>query len=411
MDQVLASFRNKPQDEIEKEQKARLMAKMEQLASSKDTPEPILAETLYGPNWQTKVTQYKRLMAQQELAAIASIALGIVGIVAVALTMICVSARMAKAIGAASMRSMTAINKRGTKTDVRDEALDTEPAYKAEAWPLAESSKQLPLETTLNARQLPSSVSMVSTSEFVPPRQDAYCSPRLGLQIDTEEEKKFDLFLTDEESVHTHTAIDCGDQSWQQRRGLDSETVAASSLEKRTDDVARQITQVQKLVSENSTQTELIAEPFNETLHQLNDQISAIRQYASSQQDRVEKLQNGYDWNIIRTFCLRIIRCIDNLDARIERLSDDAASREMLCDIRDELLFSLESSSVEQFDLERDSVFCGQERLAEAIKEKETNDNPELKGRIAQVVKPGYQYVLDDENVKIVRTARVKLYG
>ena len=83
----------------------------------------------------------------------------------------------------------------------------------------------------------------------------------------------------------------------------------------------------------------------------------------------------------------------------------------MLSDIRDELLFALESSSVEQFDLEQDSVFSGQERLAEAIKEKESTDNPELKGRIAQVVKPGYQYVLDDENVKVVRTARVKLYG
>jgi molecular chaperone GrpE (heat shock protein) len=164
-------------------------------------------------------------------------------------------------------------------------------------------------------------------------------------------------------------------------------------------------------VTENTSQTEFIAEPFNETLHQLNDQISAIRQYASSQQDRVEKLQNGYDWNIIRTFCLRIIRCIDNLDSRIERLSHDSESLEMLSDIRDELLFSLESSSVEQFDLEHDSVFSGQERLAEAIKEKEITDNPELKGRIAQVVKPGYQYVLDDENVKIVRTARVKLYG
>ena len=52
-----------------------------------------------------------------------------------------------------------------------------------------------------------------------------------------------------------------------------------------------------------------------------------------------------------------------------------------------------------------------QERLAEAIKEKDVSDNPELKGRISRVVKSGYQYIIDDENIKIVRTARVKLYG
>ena len=34
-----------------------------------------------------------------------------------------------------------------------------------------------------------------------------------------------------------------------------------------------------------------------------------------------------------------------------------------------------------------------------------------MKGKIAEVIKPGYQYVIDDENVKIVRTARVKLFG
>jgi molecular chaperone GrpE (heat shock protein) len=409
MDQLLAGLRSKSKDELEKEQNTRLIAKIEQLASSKDQPEPVVADMLYGPNWQAKVKKYRRLITQQELAAISAIAIGIVGLVALTLAIICASVQMARAVGLASMHWMS--TKKMKNALVSDDVLDTKPAYKAEAWPLKEASKLPPLETEKNTGPQPSTVTLVSKNEFVLPRLDAYCSPRLGFQIDTDEETKFDLFLTDQDSVHSHAAIDFGAPSWQERPGPELEAVAASSLEKRTDDLARQITQVQKLVTENTSQTEFIAEPFNETLHQLNDQISAIRQYASSQQDRVEKLQNGYDWNIIRTFCLRIIRCIDNLDSRIERLSDDSESLEMLSDIRDELLFSLESSSVEQFDLEHDSVFSGQERLAEAIKEKEITDNPELKGRIAQVVKPGYQYVLDDENVKIVRTARVKLYG
>ncbi|MCG8701580.1 MAG: nucleotide exchange factor GrpE, partial [Bacteroidales bacterium] len=157
-------------------------------------------------------------------------------------------------------------------------------------------------------------------------------------------------------------------------------------------------------------ETDDAAEPVNETLQALSDQISAIRQYASSQQDRVEKLQSGYDWNIIRTFCVRVIRCIDNLETRITRCDDDTLAQE-LGEVHDELLFSLESSGVEQFAPELNSSFCGQERVAEAVKEKEPCTDTTLKGCIAQVVKPGYQYVIDDDNVKIVRTARVKLYG
>jgi len=33
-----------------------------------------------------------------------------------------------------------------------------------------------------------------------------------------------------------------------------------------------------------------------------------------------------------------------------------------------------------------------------------------MTGKIAEVIKPGYRYVVDNENVKIVRTARVKLF-
>ena len=179
-----------------------------------------------------------------------------------------------------------------------------------------------------------------------------------------------------------------------------------NDINAKTEDLAEQIAQVAQQTGENETD-----DAVNGTLQALSEQISAIRQYASNQQDRVEKLQSGYDWNIIRTFCLRVIRCIDNLENRIQRLNDDDAAAQQLHEVHDELIFALESSGVEQFELEPNSLFRGQERLAEAVKNKEPCPKPELKGCIAQVVKPGYQYVIDDENEKVVRTARVKLYG
>jgi len=153
------------------------------------------------------------------------------------------------------------------------------------------------------------------------------------------------------------------------------------------------------------------SEPLKDNLNELLQQVSAIREYASQQQGRMEKLQDGYDWNIIRTFCLRIIRCIDNLENRIARLSKENVETTELEQVRDELVFALESSGVEQFEPEINSEYRGQERKAEAVKNKERCDKPNLTGKIAKVVRPGYQYVIDEENVKVVRTAQVKLFA
>jgi len=402
LDQLLETLQNKPKEELKKEQQTRLIEKIDQLASETG-PTPIMAEILYGPNWQIEVAQYKRLTERQEFATIASIVLGFLGLLAIILAVVFASARMILELVSTSVRFITKKPTQVEENVVLNETPDTQPVSSPEVFPLRKLGQQAQLKTDDSLALQPLNAAVAADTESLAYRRDGNHSPLFGFQTKAEEEKSFDLFMTDQDSVQTFHAIESDESS--------RESKTASSLEERTEEVVRQITQVQENVAANETQTSTTAEPFNDTLQQLNDQISAIRNYASSQQDRVEKLQNGYDWNIIRTFCLRIIRCIDNLDDRIGQMSDDAASTEMLREIRDELLFALESSGVEQFDLEQDSEFCGQERLAEAIKEKEIGPDPELKGRIARIVKSGYQYVIDDENVKIVRTARVKLYG
>ena len=182
-------------------------------------------------------------------------------------------------------------------------------------------------------------------------------------------------------------------------------------LQEQGDSLEKQVAEF-KQMTETVQQTALeSSEPLSDSLKELTRQVSAIREYASEQQERVNKLQEGYDWNITRTFCLRIIRCIDNLDDRIVRLDKRDIDTTELEEIRDELIFALESSSVEQFKPEVKSNYRGQEKNAEPVKERETCENGELKGKIAQIIRPGYQYVIDDENVRVVRAARVKLFG
>jgi len=153
------------------------------------------------------------------------------------------------------------------------------------------------------------------------------------------------------------------------------------------------------------------SEPLNDTLMQLTQQVSAIREYACRQQGTMERLQDGYDWNIIRNFCLRLIHCIDNLENRIRQFSERNIEAAELEEVRDELLFALESSGVERFEPETGSDYHGQEKCAEAIKDREYCDDVSLVGKIAQVIRPGYRYIIDDENFKIVRIAQVKLFG
>jgi molecular chaperone GrpE (heat shock protein) len=153
------------------------------------------------------------------------------------------------------------------------------------------------------------------------------------------------------------------------------------------------------------------SKPVEASLRELTQQVSAIREYAAHQQERVKKLQDGYDWNIIKNFCLRVIRCIDNLENRIETLSAQDIDTTGLEEIKDELIFALESNGVEQFEPEPNSDYEGQQKKTEAVKDKEGSDDPNLRGKIAKVVRPGYQYFIDEENVKIVRPAQVKLFA
>ena len=157
--------------------------------------------------------------------------------------------------------------------------------------------------------------------------------------------------------------------------------------------------------------TLMTTEPLTKELTELTEEVSAIRHFAAQQQDQMRKLQDGYDWMIIRRFCLRIIRCIDNIDDRVVRLYEQGEEAAVyLEDIRDELVFSLEASGIEQFGPDLKASFKGLEKYAEAVRERIFTEESELVGCIAEVARPGYQYLVNDDDVKIVRCAQVKLY-
>lgn len=153
-------------------------------------------------------------------------------------------------------------------------------------------------------------------------------------------------------------------------------------------------------------------EPVVKGLTELSEEVSAIRQLAAAQQDQMRKLQDGYDWMLVRRFCMRIIRCIDNIEDRLAKLGERSSElAKTLTDIHDELLFALESSGVEPFTPDLKIPYKGLERYVEALSQRVATSDPALDGAIAEVVRAGYQYLISEEEVKIVRCAQVKLYA
>ena len=201
------------------------------------------------------------------------------------------------------------------------------------------------------------------------------------------------------------------DESDKETENIDVLYCDENSLQSQDTNLEKQVAKFRQTAPTVKEATAEKSDPVETTLNELTQQVSAIREYTSYQHDRIEKLQEGYDWNIIRTFCLRIIRGIDNLENRISRLSEQDIDTTDLEEIMDELIFALESSGVEQFRPVINSDYRGQEKTAEVVKDKACSNDPDLKGKISEVIKPGYQYEIHDGNVKIVRTARVKLFG
>ncbi len=429
LDSELTQLRKKSPELQAAEKRARLLDDIEKLAAG-NVPEVEMGNMLYGPHWQSYVETYRREQENREIMLTVAVVVSGLGVATVTLSIV-----------AGLIRLLTTFfgNRRKTPRDEGEVKNARTSAAIQDITSNGDLTRTDPLSqrTKLDTKRKSATRSKVSVDiqeeihdpevlevanyNRVYPNSDeaheeiGFSHSSSAIQNLLSDEPEETLPGSDEPilggakttpkekppKAPARKKFPVNPQSDVRKNGASKAT---------TTTLEQQIAQVAELAHDVKTDDSESSEPVNETLQILNEQISAIRHYASTQQDRVEKLQSGYDWNIIRTFCVRVIRCIDNLENRMERC-DASDLEQTLSEVHDELLFSLESSGVEQFAPELNSAFCGQERVAEAVKAKAACPKSEFKGCIAEIIKPGYQYVIDEQNVKIVRTARVKLYG
>ena len=384
---------HKSQEQILQEQQERLKADMDKLAAGEKTSYPN-PDDAYGQNWQKKIEEYKNQKEQREFLYSISIAcassggllIGFIVLINIARTLIKIASKIKNTISHPKKNRGLAENQ------------------------VIENNKDL-------------------DDEFSP------CG---------NEQQQKDEHFKDISNVLVNSgwqyagSFDQKSRLRQQRKRIPAKNrivdenantdIPQDSLEVKSSEKVENIQQSsvtnEKNISENKTESETIinhnvdfvntkghTHQIDNTLKDLTQQVSAIREYAANQQNRLERLQDGYDWNIIKTFCLRIIRCIDNVEKRIEQVSQEDVQAIHLEEVRDELVFALESSGIEQFEPKINTYYRGQEKIAEAIKDKAHSKDPNKKGKIEKVLKPGYQFYIDDENVKIVRPAQVRIYA
>jgi molecular chaperone GrpE (heat shock protein) len=355
-------------EQLRQEQQERLKADLDKLVTGEIAVHPF-ADVLYGENWQNELSEYKKRNELNEYVLTSSIVCTTMGGSIYAWWLLLWTARFIIRCSS-GLRRFTA-DSHGNRTKAKGDN------------PVIAGAIDLPQEqqekkTHENQNRLKKHLDVLVNSDRqcpAPVKSGAKAAERVASkEMFSNSTEKINRLLSDEK---TKTATIKTTTKWGKQR----------------------------------SETEEQSKPLNSAITELTQQVSAIREYAACQQDRLEKLQDGYDWNIVRTFCLRVIRCIDNLESRISRLGEDDARAIHLEEIRDELIFALESSGIEQFEPEINSEYRGQEKYAEAVKDKQQNDNPEQTGKIAKVIRPGYQYFINEENVKVVRPAQVKLFA
>ncbi len=387
--------KTKTEEQLKQEQQERLQADLGKLATGETDVYPF-ADILYGENWQNELNRYKKRKELSEFVFTGSIVCTSMGgtifvwylLLWLVRFFIRVSSGLKKLLPDVLRRQRKAKDKKQAKTYAEKDGKNQEQKQKLnqQQSKIEKHSKGLrnliKRKPKLNGREKALFTKSESLSDNLNSKR---VKKLLGTYSDVNAEN-IAMLLSDEESVESIARIE------------DSLKAQTEQLEERT------AQSVEQAIIEHS-------KPLDSTLKDLAQQVSAIREYASCQQERVEKLQDGYDWNIVRTFCLRIIRCIDNLENRISRLSGEGAETEHFQEIKDELIFALESSGIEQYEPEINSDYRGQEKYAEAVKEKEQCDKAKQKGKIAKVIRPGYQYFINEDNIKVIRTAQVKLFG
>ncbi|VGO23137.1 nucleotide exchange factor GrpE [Pontiella sulfatireligans] len=146
------------------------------------------------------------------------------------------------------------------------------------------------------------------------------------------------------------------------------------------------------------------------TIQGVNGSLSGIRGFLDENNQVVKRFEEGYDYQMLKNFVREIARTISNLDKCINNVSDEEA-REELIDARDDMVELLERNSVDQIIPPVGDTYAGNEKYWEQAQDKEPNDDPARRGKVARVERAGYIYEFNNDQERVIQAARVVVFA
>jgi molecular chaperone GrpE (heat shock protein) len=137
--------------------------------------------------------------------------------------------------------------------------------------------------------------------------------------------------------------------------------------------------------------------------------VSGMRDYLTEYNEQLSRLQEGYDYSVLKRVVKPVIQVangIESLEPRMKGQPEGEELRTMWLDLLD----ALETNGIERLQVEKGDTFADIRKIAEATTVKEHTTNADQVGKVAEVVRPGYCYVYNQDKRRLVVPAQVKLF-
>lgn len=189
----------------------------------------------------------------------------------------------------------------------------------------------------------------------------------------------------------------------------------ADRLSEGLDSLRREMVEFAGMISEESVRitgeagkVSAGAAAAGETLSGVSAEVAALREHVARQQVQLRRWQEGYDWQVLRRVCGRLVRVADDLERTAAGSEGETADALLVA--RDHILIVLEDEGIEEFRPGPGQEYAGMEKVAKVVG-RPAAPEPDMAGTVAEVLSPGFTRVDGDGTVRVVRPARVAVYG
>ncbi|MDD5017902.1 MAG: hypothetical protein PHO15_07385, partial [Eubacteriales bacterium] len=168
-------------------------------------------------------------------------------------------------------------------------------------------------------------------------------------------------------------------------------------------DLLLQIKQALSATKDIQGQVLNVSRMTGEAIQKLNGKIESYSSIIEAQNGELNKFREGYNFSINKDIILRTIRLIEEIDD----MQNDGIGHDSVVYIRKQLSYSLQNEGIYDFSPKINDDFNSLD--CQCINTVETQ-RPELNGKVAAIVKPGYKIEVFENEDRIVIPCGVIVY-